>query len=145
MAFRFSLDTVLMVRKSIEQREERALQKVQFDIAQIHRDLELLNAQIDKNQSERSRVLMQPTHAYKLLAILGEINGAVEKRQRLLESLKSLEQEKERRMKAYQAAHINRELLTNMQTQQRNAYDAEQTRNQQKMLDEIFASRSSRS
>ena len=40
MPFRFPLAAVLMVRENAEQREERALKKIQLELAQLNRQLE---------------------------------------------------------------------------------------------------------
>jgi flagellar export protein FliJ len=134
-----------MVRKSIERREELALQRVQFDIAELRKRIDSLTAEIDNKQSERNRALQEPTYAREVHAILSEMNAAIESRRKLTGSLKLMEQEQEKRMKAYQAAHVDRELLTNMLAQQRTSYDQEERRKQQKSIDEIFSSRASRS
>ena len=44
MAFRFSLATVLRVRESIELREERALKKIQMEMARVSHEIEELDA-----------------------------------------------------------------------------------------------------
>jgi flagellar export protein FliJ len=144
MAFRFSLATVLMVRKSIEKREELALRKVQYDIAQIRQRIESLASDIHNKQNECNIALQQPTRARDLHAMLAELNSGVEARKKLCESLTLLEKEQEKRMKTYQAAHSDFEMLAGMFTEQRAIYDREQARNEQKMLDEIFCSRASR-
>lgn len=144
MAFRFSLASVLLVRDSIERREELALQRVQFEIAQITQRIKVISDQIDSKRDERNRALRQPIQANQLLAIISEINAPIEARQALVNSLATLEQEREKCTKAYWAAHADRQMLTDMLTQQRTSYDLEQDRKQQKLLDEIYTARSSR-
>jgi flagellar FliJ protein len=145
MAYRFSLATVLRVRESIENREELALQRIKFEIAGVRRRIEELNVEIENKYNARNKVLQKPVHAHRLQAILSEVNAAIEKRQALIDSLQTLESEREKRTKAYQAAHTDRQMLTDILTQQVNAYEQEQVRNQQKQIDEIFASRLHRS
>ena len=48
-------------------------------------------------------------------------------------------------MDVYQLAHRNRQMLTDMSTRQREAYDQERVRAEQKFLDDIFAARLQRS
>ncbi|MGA2534410.1 MAG: flagellar FliJ family protein [Terracidiphilus sp.] len=144
MAFRFSLASVLRVRECIETREELALQRVQFEIAQLRNRIELLTADIENKHNERNSALQKPIHARQLQAILSEINAGIEAKKTLLNSLATLEQEKEKRMKVYHAAHADRQMLSDMLAHQRTDYNKEQVRSQQKLLDEIFSSRSSR-
>jgi flagellar FliJ protein len=145
MAFRFSLATVLRVRESIEKREELALQRIQFEIAGVRRHIEKLNAEITNKHNARNKAMQKPVHANHLQAILNEVNAAIGKRQALIDSLQTLESERDRRTKAYQTAHTDRQMLTDILTQQENAYEREQTRIQQKQIDDIFASRLNRS
>jgi flagellar biosynthesis chaperone FliJ len=44
-------------------------------------------------------------------------------------------------MKVYQASHRDREALTDMMEKQRDEYDQEQSRAQQKQLDDMFMAR----
>lgn len=145
MAFRFSLATVLRVRESIEKREELALQQIQFEIASVRRRIENLNTEITNRHNARNKKMQQPVHAHHIQAILGEVNAAIEKRLTLVDSLQTLEFERDKRTKAYQTAHADRQMLTDILTQQQNAHEREQVRSQQKSIDEIFASRSQRS
>jgi flagellar FliJ protein len=144
MAFRFPLASVLRVRESIEKREELALQRVQFEIAQVRKRIDLVTVEIENKHNERNSALQKPIHARQLHAILSEIDAGVERKKTLLGTLATLEQDKEKRMKAYQTAHADRQMLSDMLTKQRTGYDKDQVRNQQKFLDEIFSSRSSR-
>jgi len=52
-----------------------------------------------------------------------------------------LEQEREKRMKLYQVAHRNREMLTDMLNKKRGIYEREWLRDEQKRLDDIFMAR----
>jgi flagellar export protein FliJ len=144
MAFRFSLASVLRVREIAEKREELALERVQFEIVQVQHRIEILSAEINNKHSERDSALQKPIQAIQLQTILSEMNAGIEARKTLLDSLATLQLEREKRMKAYQAAHADRQTLSDILTQQRTAYDREQVRSQQKFLDEIFSSRSPR-
>lgn len=141
MGFRFSLATVLQVRDSIEKREELALQKVQFEISHVKQRIELLTIKINEKQDEQNKTMQQPIHARDLQVLISEISAGIGARQALRNSLETLEQEQKKRMKAYHAAHAARQMLTEMLNQQRDSYEREQVRNQQKVLDEIFSAR----
>lgn len=145
MAFKFSLAAVLRVREGIERREELALQRIQFEIARIRRRIEELTDEITGKHNARNESMRQPVYSYEVQAILHEVNAAMDLRQALHGSLGSLELDRQRQMKAYQNAHTDRQMLTDMLVQKQNEYDQEQVRTQQKSIDEIFASRSQRS
>jgi flagellar export protein FliJ len=144
MAFRFPLATVLRVRESIEQREERALQRLQLEIARARRQIEELSAQIANAHLAREEALRHPIPAGHLHTMLWDAQAAVEKKKTLLHALHTLEQQRDQQMKLYQAAHRDREMLTDMQDQQLSAYQQEQSRTQQKHLDDIFIARRQR-
>ena len=144
MAFRFPLATVLRVRESVEEREERALQRIQLEIARARRQIEELSAAITNAHLAREEALRRPVPASHLHTMLADAQAAVEKKKTILHALHTLEQQRDQQMKIYQAAHRDREMLTDMQDQQLNAYQQEQSRAQQKNLDDIFIARRQR-
>jgi hypothetical protein len=73
------------------------------------------------------------------------MQGAVETRKQLFTALQGLEQQRQKQMKVYQAAHRDHETMINLFKQQRDAYEMEQARAQQKYLDDIFMARRHRS
>jgi flagellar export protein FliJ len=145
MAFRFKLASVLLVRESIEKREELALQRVQAEIARAQQRMAVLTERIDRNRIERDRVLSQSTPAHQLQAILAEMQAAIEAKRALLDSLAQLERDRAERMEAYRAAHADHQLLADMLVAQRTSHDHEQVRREQKTLDQVFAAKSPRS
>jgi flagellar export protein FliJ len=145
MAFRFPLATVLRYRESIERREERALQKVQLEMARVSHQIEELNAAIARAHSTTEQALQQPMPASHLQSMLWEAQAAEERKNALLKTLQTLDQQREKQMKIYQAAHQDRETLINLFEQQRSVYEQGQVRAQQKFLDDIFIARRHRS
>jgi flagellar FliJ protein len=141
MAFRFSLATVLRVRESIEQREERALQRIQLEISRVLRQIEELSAAIARAHDTQEEALQQPIPAGYLHGLLWEAQAAVARRKALLSTLQALEQQRNQQRKVYQAAHRNHETLIGMKRDRRNAYELEQARAQQKSLDDLFMAR----
>ena len=141
MAFRFSLASVLRVRESIERREELALQKAEQELARVRRRIDELTGEIAKAVEAREKALQQPIQAYKLQSMDAEINAGAEAKQTLLETLQTLQQQRDAQMKLYQAAYNGRRMLTDLSAQQKTEYELEQDRAQQKRLDDIFASR----
>ena len=144
MGFRFPLATVLRFRQGLEKREELALKKVLLEIAQTRRRIEQLSADIARAEDERENALRRSITAFQLQSMLSEASAAIDRRRVLLESLVPLEQRRVQQMKAYQAAHRDRQMLSDMASRQRDAYEQDRTRAQQKMLDDVFASRAQR-
>jgi flagellar export protein FliJ len=144
MASEFPLASVLRFRESVEQREELALQKMQVEMARVRRAIEQADAEIDRVQQGREVALQNPTPAAHLQAMLHAAEVAKEGKKNLLATLHTLEQHRAEQMKAYQAAHQGRQMLSDLETRHSAAYERERNRNQQKRLDDLFVSRRQR-
>ena len=145
MGFQFSLATVLRFRESVEKREELNLQKVLVEIATTRRTIEKLTAHIEALQKARNEAMQKSIAALHLQSMLNETNTAIARRKALIQSLDALEQKRRAQMDVYQLAHRNRQMLSDMSIRQRDAYDQERARAEQKFLDDIFAARLQRS
>jgi flagellar export protein FliJ len=141
MTFRFPLATVLRVKESIERREERALQKIQLEMARVARQIEELNAAMTKAHVARELALRQTIPGSELQSMLLQVQAATEVKKALLVSLQRLEDLRVQQMKVYQAAHRDHETLINLYNEQRDVYEVDQNRLQQKYLDDIFMAR----
>lgn len=141
MAFRFPLAAVLLVRENAEQREERALKKLQLEMSHASRQLEELNAEIASVQAAREQAMQQPVPAIQLHGYQQRAQDAAEKKQTLVNRIQTLRQALAQQMKVYQAAHRDRESLTDMLQKKREAYEQEQSREQQKQLDDLYMAR----
>jgi flagellar export protein FliJ len=141
MPFRFPLAAVLLVRENAEQREERALKKIQLEMAHASHQLERLNAEIAKLQAVREQAMQQPVAAIQLQAYEQQAQEAKEMKKVLVHQIQVLRQELQQQMKVYQAAHRDREALTDMRQKQREEYEHEQSRERQKQLDDLFMAR----
>jgi flagellar FliJ protein len=145
MAFRFPLATVLRVRESIERREERALQRIQLEMARVARQIEELNLALKGAHEAREQALRRTMPAAELQSLLYQAQAAVETKNTLLLKLHQLDEQRLKQMKVYQGAHRDHETMINLFKEQRDAYEVEQTRAQQKYLDDIFMGRRHRS
>jgi flagellar FliJ protein len=144
MAFRFPLATVLRVKESLEKREERALQRIQLEMARVTHQMEELAEAMTRAYAVRNRVLQQAMPAGQLHTMLWEAQAAVEAKNALRITLQELEEQRLKQMKVYLAAHREHETLINLFNEQRDAYEVDQTRAQQKYLDDIFIARRQR-
>ena len=141
MSFKFPLATVLRIRESLEEREERALQKIQIEIVRVVQRLEELGAAMDRAHQAREQAMQQPIPAGQLHTLLWEAQAIADQSESLLHALGVLEQQREAQMQIYQAAHRDREMLTEMFNRQQDAYVRESVRAEQKQLDDIFIAR----
>jgi hypothetical protein len=141
MAFRFSLASVLRVRESVEQREERGLQRIQLQMARVMRQIEELNDAMAKAHVAREQALRRTMPGGELQSMLWQVQAAVEVKKTLVVKLQELEELRLQQMKVYQAAHRDHETMINMFNEQRDAYDVEHARGEQKYLDDIFMAR----
>jgi flagellar export protein FliJ len=144
MGFHFSLDTVLRFRESVEQKEELALRQIQLEIAGLRRTIQDVTAAIAHAQKARDKAMRQTMPAAHLQAMVSEAEAAVERKKKLVASLEELEQQHAEQLKEWQAAHRKRQMLSDMEARQFDAYELEQVKAQQKRLDDLFGSRHQR-
>jgi flagellar export protein FliJ len=144
MAFQFPLDPVLRFRRTVEEREEAALQKIVHEIALTFESLERIEKRILASECARIGEMFKPLMGLELHASYGEVGALRQRRTELIEQIKKLEQTRDGQMKAYEAARRDRELLTNMQDKKRVAYESEMDKREQKLLDDVFLARRSR-
>lgn len=142
MPFRFPLASVLRYRETVEKSEETALQRIQFEIARVHGRIEELEAEISQRSESFELAMQRMVHANLMQAMLAELEILVEARMSLSLTLEVLQQQRKAQMRTYQAAHSGRQMLTEMLTQRRDAYELKQACTLQRQLDDVFAARS---
>lgn len=141
MAFRFTLEQVLRVRQSIERREELALQRAELEVARVLRRIEELTEELAAASRKREEALKQPMQAYLLQGMDAEITAITEARQTMFDTLKIVQGQRDQQRKIYQAAHNGRQMLTDLEKEQRDEYELEEVKAQQRTLDDLFAAR----
>ena len=141
MAFRFSLAAVLRLREIHEQREERALTETLAQVAHARELLLTLEEQMERAAGQREAGLQRQMSAAELQDAYGLAALLKEQRQVNQKRLVELEHARDEQIKIYQAAHRDREVLSKMQQQQRESFLLEQSRRQQKVLDDSFIAR----
>ena len=144
MGFRFALASVLRFREGIEKREELSLQRVQFEMARVRRRIDELTKELATAGNEREEALQNWMQAFRLKNLQDEMNAAVEARQSLLGTLATLKKQSEEQMKIYQAARVNRRMLTDLQKKQQEVWEQNQQRVEQRRVDDTFTARMQR-
>jgi flagellar export protein FliJ len=112
-----------------------------LEIARARHKIDELSDEMAKACQEREKDLRNSTSATCLQAKQAEISAAIEAKETLLETLQALNLQRVNQLKAYQAAHKDCQALTDLRAQQKNLYEQEEMRRQQKQLDDIFVSR----
>jgi flagellar export protein FliJ len=139
--FRFSLASVLRVRESIERREELALQRVEMEVVRVKHRIDELTQELARAGEARENALRNSIPAYDLQSMDAQMNAALDAKQILLDTLQTLQQQRDAQMKLYQVAYNGRQMLTDLLEQKKNEYKQEQDHAQQKRIDDLFASR----
>jgi flagellar export protein FliJ len=141
MAFLFSLDTVLRVRGILEEREERLLQKILFEISQTLEALARTDAEIAGSDASRSTDLFKPVIGRSLHASYGALKELRESRNDLEGQIEILEKLRDRQRIVYEGARRNREMLTDIRAEKRCNYESDTARREQKTLDDNYIAR----
>jgi len=141
VAFHFTLEQVLRVRESIERREELALQRAEMEVARVRKRIEDLTEELAAVQRKREESLKQPMQAFLLQGFDADIHAITEARNTMQETLKIVQSQRDQQRKIYQAAHNGRQMLTDLEKQQRTEYEIGEVKAQQKKLDDLFAAR----
>ena len=141
MPFQFSLAAVLRLRQTLEDRDKLALEQIQYQIVQVTQTLEQIEIEKIKDAETRQREMTTGIPGAHVLAVAADQQRLEETRKLLEQQLVKLRIERERRLAVYQDSRRKREVISELRTQQLDAYQVEESRRQQKMLDDIFLSR----
>jgi flagellar export protein FliJ len=141
MPFRFQLDAVLRFREGVERTEEAALHRIVQEIADVERQLQEIDLRQVHLREQREHDLVQKLPALHLMEIVEQeemLNKTVDE---LRLRLQQLHTQRIEQLAVYQAAHQDRQVLSELREQQQRAYVLDQNRQEQKMLDDIFLAR----
>lgn len=144
MPFQFSLATVLRIREILEEQEERMLQKILFEIAQTIEAIERIDAELVEQDAARCAEIHKSVVGYDVHASYGQVQQLKQLRKDLEAKAEKLEELRDRQVKIYETARRNREMLTDMRAEKRNAYEVEVSKGEQKVLDDNFIARRGR-
>ena len=144
MAFQFSLGTVLRFRGILEEREERMLQKILFEISQTYEILAHTDADIAGSDTARNADVFKPFIGRNVHASYGAVKELKQSRENLLGQIEKLEQLRDRQRIIYEGARRNREMLTDIREEKRCVYESDAARREQKTLDDNYIARRGR-
>jgi flagellar export protein FliJ len=144
MGFQFSLATVLRVRRIHEEREERMLQQILFQMAQTKQAIMEAESAICKANDSREAQIVKLLTGRDIHGYYGIMEQLKQDRHQLVERLEKLKQLKEMQVKIYDAARQSREMLTDMREKKRDLYDSDVSRREQSVLDDNYIARRGR-
>jgi flagellar FliJ protein len=144
MAFEFPLASVLRVREMLEEREERMLQAILFEISQTEASLARTEAELEESDASRRAEVFKRFLGHNLHASYGEIKQLKQSREALEARIEKLQELRDRQLIVYQQAKRNREMLTDMCEEKRSAYETDLARDEQKILDDNYIARRGR-
>lgn len=141
MTFRFPLATLLRLREIAELREERLLEQILAQIAEGRRTLvDLAERRLSLIQ-QRERSLQNSTSAFNLTDSYVHVRAVERMEKDGREQVAKLLALRDQQMKIYEAAHRDRDLLSDMRLGQKEAFQKVRTRQEQNAMDDSFGSR----
>jgi flagellar biosynthesis chaperone FliJ len=142
MAFRYRLEVLLRLQRSVEQQEENRLLACASRVASLRAELEALEqlrwARKQGAWTERS----DGTPAVFLRFAADWDDRARGRQKEIQEQMKAAEAARLKQMAVYRGARQKREILEGLKDRQESAYTAEQLRALQQSLDEAHLLRS---
>jgi flagellar FliJ protein len=144
MAFKFSLDTVLRVRVILEEQEERMLQRILFEVNLTQEAIARIDAELAGTTALRRADVNKQDIGHNVQASYGHVQQLRQSRTEQLEKLEKLMQLRDKQIGIYETARRNREMITDLREEKRNAYESELARSEQKTLDDNFSARRGR-
>jgi flagellar protein FliJ len=143
MAFRFSLEAVLRLRRSYEQRERLRLLALSSAIARLRTALEETKIEEQRVVQRQQESLAAGTSGAELHLLQISLGQQAERRRIIQEQIVRVEQQVEAQQLAYREAQKNRKILENLRDRQLSIYELEQNRREQQALDDLFNMRRS--
>jgi flagellar export protein FliJ len=141
MSFRFSLAAVLKYRKNLEQREYLALGRVQQEIAQVEARLSRCEEWLSEITNLRAAETVRGIASVHLQDAYERERGLEIQRDELQVTRQELKMKRLQCLKAYELARQKREILEELRNQQLHAYVLDQSRREQRQVDDMFLSR----
>jgi len=144
MSFKFPLAAVLRYRESIEQREYYALESTQQEIVRADTRIHQIEQDCAKATQDRAAELAKGTRAADVEAAY-EYQNALELQLKAVRALlQELKMKWRQQLASYTEARRNRETLEKLREKQLEAYNREQAKREQSVMDDVFLARRGR-
>ena len=138
MAFRFSLQTLLNLRRSLEKQEERLLQALNRELALLRQGIGSLEREEVDARRDRNRRLADGLTGSDLRLDLAEESLRDQRRSRFQKHEQVLQTEQRQQQSTYRGARQQRELLDDLRQRRVVAFQREQEKRHQQAVDEAY-------
>jgi flagellar export protein FliJ len=138
MAFHFSLEVVLHLRRSLERQQELRLRAANQLVARTRRIIDQIGDCIAQAHHGQSQQLVAGTTAAELRFALQGTAALEEQRQSLQRELARLENLREQQQRILQQARRERETFESLREHERRIYVLQATRREQRQQDDLF-------
>ena len=145
MPFQFSLAAVLKLRESVEQHEYLSLERIHQEVAHLEAQLRQIKEWRQAAAQRREADLAEGIPSIHLQGDFQQELSLEQQRDAVHVKLQELKAKRQIHLKAYQKARQKREVLAELRTRQQDAYQREQSKRQQNMIDDLFLARRKRS
>jgi flagellar export protein FliJ len=143
VAYRFTLDALLRLQRSLEMQQEQRLLAIAGVVTSIGNQIDALDAQRHRRKRDALSRIETGGSAAELhfAAVVDQL--ALEKRNELLEELRKAEELKKKQTALYHEVHRRTETLASLDAEQRREYNCVVSRREQQSADELFLIRRS--
>ena len=141
MSFQFTLAAVLKYRKNLEQREYLALGRVHQEIAQVEVQLVRCEERLAEITNLRAAETARGIASVHLQDAYLRERGLEMQRDDLQVKQRELHVKRLQCLKAYELARQKREILEELRNQQLSDFLLDQSRREQRQVDDMFLSR----
>ena len=138
MAFRFSLQAVLRLRRSYERRERLRLEIITRRRLHTRQQIAELKSEILGAKDRLAGTLQKGMPAVELHLEVAQANARAQRQEVLAEQLAKLTQEHRAQQVAYQHAQQQRQIIENLRARLFAIYQQVQARREQQQLDDLF-------
>ncbi len=138
MAFHFPLETVLQYWASVEHQQELRLRAANQQVAGTRRLIERVEAALTASHHDALERLTHGTTAAEMqFGCLGQA-ALLEQRRALFREVSRLEQLREQQQKIFHRIRRQRETFESLRDHQRNEYEIQSRRRDQRQLDHLW-------
>ena len=138
MAFHFPLQAVYHFRKSLEHQQELRLLAANQQVAKVHHLLEQTEAGIQELQVRHTRELGNGMTAAEMRFMFEASSVLAARRKDLERELTRLKNLRDQQQRVFQQARREREIFESLRDQQFRLYVRNQSRREQRQLDDSF-------
>jgi flagellar protein FliJ len=141
MAFHFSLETILRLRRGQERAERLKLEAIASERARARRQLDIMTEQFFESRRRFQQLMVQGTSGSELQFENARSESVAAARRALKTRISELEQQRLKQMEVYMKARQSREILESLRNTKFEVYRQMLSRREQQELDALFLMR----